>query len=79
MELKYVGRPWREEGREEGRQEGELKSTREAIVEVLEERFGTVDSSVKEKLATKADLELLKSLLRKSVKAASIEEFKKLL
>jgi len=71
MELKYVGRPWREEG--------ELKSTRDDIVEVLEERFGEIDNSIKEKLAAKEDLELLKSLLRKSVKIASIEEFERLL
>jgi len=71
MELKYVGRPWREEG--------ELKKAREAIVEVLEERFGTVDSSLMEKLTAIEDLGLLTSLHRKSVKIASIEEFKKLL
>jgi len=71
MELKYVGRPWREEG--------ELKKAREAIVEVLEERFGTVDSSLMEKLTAIEDLGLLTSLHRKSVKIASIEEFERLL
>ena len=74
LELKYIGRPWREEGREEGK----LESTRENIIEVLEERFGVVDDSLKQKLATIEDLGKLKLLLKKSIKVGSLAEFTRL-
>lgn len=74
LELKYIGRPWREEGREEGK----LENAREAIIEVLEERFGAVDDPIKQKLATIEDLGKLKLLHRKSIKVGSLAEFTKL-
>jgi len=67
LQLKYIGRPWREEGK--------LESTREDIIEVLEERFGIVDDSVKQKLAMIEDLGKLKVLHRKSIKVGSLAEF----
>ncbi len=71
LQLKYIGRPWREEGK--------LESTREAIIEVLEERFGVVDDSIKQKLAMIENLEKLKVLLRKSVKVTDVAELTRLI
>ncbi|MGI9860617.1 hypothetical protein SDD30_04410 [Moorella naiadis] len=67
LQLKYIGQPWREEGK--------LEKAREDIIEVLEERFGIVDDSVKQKLAMIEDPGKLKILLRKSIKIGSLAEF----
>lgn len=53
------------------REEGLLEKAQEAVMEVLEVRFGNVASGIKEKIASCGDLNRLKKALRQAVQAAS--------
>jgi hypothetical protein len=55
-------------------EEGEEKATREHILVVGEERFGPADDAVRSRLANITDLERLKRMLRRAVKAANWQE-----
>ena len=44
-----------QQGMQEGMQEGEIENAREAIVNVLDARFGHIPSSVRERLAGISD------------------------
>jgi len=70
---------WINEGFEKGVEKGEVKATRDAILDVLSERFGVVRKGIATKLATIADPAVLRSLLRKSVKVENLEVFVRLL
>lgn len=54
--------------------EGQEKATREAILVVGEERFGTAAEAVRQHLANVTDLDRLKRMHRRAVKAASWQE-----
>ena len=54
--------------------EGQEKARREDILVVGEELFGSVDEAVRAQLATITDLERLKRMHRRAVKAASWQE-----
>ena len=54
--------------------EGREEATREDILVVGEERFGPPEEAVRSKLANITDLERLKRMLRRSVKAANWQE-----
>jgi hypothetical protein len=54
--------------------EGQEKATREAILVVGEERFGPADEAVRVQLAQVTDLDRLKRMHRRAVKAATWQE-----
>ena len=59
---------------EEGEQKGQAKATREDILAFGEERLGTPDESIKERLSNITDLARLKRMVRRAAKAASWQE-----
>ena len=59
----------------EGRQEGILQTGREAILDVLDTRFGEVPDSVREQVNALCSEPTLKDLLRRAVRASSLDEF----
>ena len=59
---------------EEGEQKGRLEERRVAIIELLEDRFGTVPSDVQERIQAIADMAHLKALLLQTVHIASLNE-----
>ena len=54
--------------------EGQEKATRENILVVGEERFGPPEEAVRLQLANVTDLERLKRMLRRAVKASGWKE-----
>lgn len=61
--------------REEGLLRGQLETTKEAVLEVLEVRFGNIASVIKEKITGCGDLNRLKKALRQAVLVKSLNEF----
>ena len=55
-------------------EEGQMKAWRENILAVGEERFGSCSESVRAQLANITDLDRLKRMHRRAVKAASWQE-----
>jgi len=68
-----------EKGKKAGKVEGEIEALKNAILEVLEERFMRVKKGISGKLSAIDDPAVLRSLHRKSVKVESLEEFARLL
>jgi hypothetical protein len=66
-------------GMKKGMEQGLLKATREAVVDVLEERFGGTPPTVVEAIQGMEDPSLLKSLLRRAATLGSLEEFEQAL
>ena len=64
-----------EKGLVEGRQEGIVQTAREAILDVLDTRFGQVPNSVRERVNAIGSEPTLKNLLRQAARASSLEEF----
>lgn len=54
--------------------QGQEKAIRESIVMVGEERFGSCDESVRAQLANISDLDRLRRMVRRAVKAANWQE-----
>ena len=81
----------RQKGRQEGRQEGLergiqkglleglekgiVQTAREAILDVLDSRFGEVPDSVRERINVLCSEPTLKDLLRRAARASSLDEF----
>ncbi len=63
------------EGRQEGRQEGLVQNAREAILDVLDTRFGEVPDAVRERVNALCSEPTLKDLLRRAARASSLDEF----
>jgi len=63
------------EGRQEGLEKGILQNAREAILDVLDTRFGQVPDSVRERVNAIGSEPTLKNLLRQAARASSLEEF----
>ena len=63
------------EGLEKGLEKGIVQNAREAILDVLETRFGQVPDSVRERVNTIGSEPTLKNLLRQAARASSLEEF----
>jgi hypothetical protein len=59
----------------EGRQEGILQTGREAILDVLDTRFGQVPDSVRERVNALCSEPTLKDLLRRAARVPSLAEF----
>ena len=63
------------EGRQEGLEKGILQTAREAIIDVLDTRFGQVPDSVREQVNALCSEPTLKELLRRAARASSLDEF----
>jgi predicted transposase/invertase (TIGR01784 family) len=66
-----------QQGIQQGLQEGKLEKSREAIVEVLEARFGPLPASVRGRLSAIVDVVTLEGLLKKAATAPSLAEWEK--
>ena len=64
-----------EKGIIEGRQEGLVQNAREAILDVLDTRFGEVPDAVREQVNALCSEPTLKELLRRAARASSLDEF----
>jgi flagellar biosynthesis/type III secretory pathway protein FliH len=63
------------EGIEQGRNRGQLEKAQEAVLEILEVRFGNVPFSVKEEIIRCNELDKLNKALRHALLIAAIDEF----
>ena len=63
------------EGRQEGLEKGIVQTAREAILDVLDSRFGEVPDSVRERINVLCSEPTLKDLLRRAARASSLDEF----
>ncbi len=63
------------EGLEKGLEKGIVQNAREAILDVLDTRFGQVPDSLRERVNTIGSEPTLKNLLRQAVRTPSLEEF----
>lgn len=70
---------WIREGMEKGIEKGRRDSLREAILDVLSERFGMIGPEVARKLEAVEEVAVLMSLHRRSLKVSSLAEFSALL
>jgi predicted transposase YdaD len=68
-----------QEGIQQGMQQGMLEEGREGILDILEARFDVVSESIARDVRGIEELGVLKSLRRKSVSVATLDEFKELL
>ena len=64
-----------QKGLVEGLEKGILQNGREAILDVLDTRFGQVPDSVRERVNALGSEPTLKTLLRRAARASSLEEF----
>jgi len=64
-----------EKGLVDGRQEGLLQNAREAILDVLDTRFGHVPDAVREQVNALCSELTLKDLLRRAARVPSLDEF----
>jgi hypothetical protein len=64
-----------EKGLMEGLEKGILQTAREAIIDVLDTRFGQVPDSIREQINSLGSEPTLKTLLRRAARASSLEEF----
>lgn len=69
----------RNEALREGRREGEQEGKQESIMEVLEERFGSLDTGIKVQVKQVRDEKFLRELLQTSLRAKNLDEFKQTL
>ena len=65
----------RQKGRQEGLEKGILQTARQAILDVLDTRFGQVPDSVREQVNTLCGERNLKDLHRRAILTPSLEEF----
>jgi len=75
LALKEGRQEGRQEGLVEGLEKGILQTAREAIIDVLDTRFGQVPDSVRERVNALCSEPTLKNLLRRAVRTPSLEEF----
>jgi hypothetical protein len=59
----------------EGLEKGILQNAREAILDVLDTRFGEVPDSIRDRINALGSEPTLKTLLRRAARASSLEEF----
>ena len=68
-----------QEGLQQGLQEGMLREARDAILDIVEVRFGAVPASIGQILNTIEQLAVLKALHRKSAVVHTLDEFQTVL
>ncbi|MBA7544999.1 hypothetical protein ES705_37361 [subsurface metagenome] len=61
---------------EQGIRQGILQASREALIEVPEDRFETVSQTLRNRLKDIDNPDVLKSLHKKALHAGSLEQFK---
>jgi hypothetical protein len=59
MVRRTIADEFRDEGRKEGRQEGELRKSREMLVTLLRQRFGTLPPGIEQTIQATSDLQQL--------------------
>jgi hypothetical protein len=64
-----------QKGLMEGLEKGILQNAREAILDVLDTRFGEVPDSIRDRINSLGSEPTLKTLLRRAARASSLEEF----
>ncbi|MDH4371806.1 MAG: hypothetical protein QE510_00250 [Verrucomicrobiota bacterium] len=64
-----------EKGIQKGLEKGILQNAREAILDVLDTRFGEVPDSIRDRINSLGSEPTLKTLLRRAARASSLEEF----
>ena len=64
-----------QKGIQKGLEKGILQNAREAIIDVLDTRFGEVPDAVRERIYTLDDDRTLKDLLRRAARVPSLDEF----
>ncbi|HEX9708502.1 MAG TPA: Rpn family recombination-promoting nuclease/putative transposase [Candidatus Thermoplasmatota archaeon] len=69
----------RREGLQQGLQQGAAATARDAVVEVLETRFGPLPEPLRERIDGVEDLEVLRRLHKAALTTASIEAFREAL
>ena len=74
--LSYIEKKAKEEGEKEGRREGKKEAVQNAVIEVLEVRFGKVSEEIEEKVKSIQNYSILKELLKKAAIVSGIEKFK---
>lgn len=62
-------------GIEEGMEKGMIKNAQQMLIEVLQERFGVIDSQIQQKIVDITSHDILSGLFRKSLKVSALEEF----
>jgi predicted transposase/invertase (TIGR01784 family) len=70
--LSIAAQEWLAQGRAEGRAEGAVRGKADALVHVLQKRFGAVASDVREKIS-RADAVQIDEWLDRAIEAASLE------
>jgi hypothetical protein len=73
MLAEYIKDKGREAGRKEGREEG----MRQAVVTVLNTKFGSVPLEISEKIGSTTDLAELETMLKRGAMASSLSDFAK--
>jgi uncharacterized pyridoxal phosphate-containing UPF0001 family protein len=63
-----------EQGRNQGISRGQIEGLREAVMDILEVRFGSITSGIRKKISTCADLKRLKEVHRQAVLIGSPDE-----
>ena len=66
---------WIEQGRMEGRMEGMILDAQEMVLEALIEKFGLIKPDLPVKIKGIVNRELLKSLLKLTIRVDSLSEF----
>jgi hypothetical protein len=69
-----VKQTWEEWMLEQGEAKGQLRAKREALRDLLEERFGPLPEEVAQRIEAITDLDRLRSLLRQAVHVQSLDE-----
>ncbi|MBI4750791.1 MAG: hypothetical protein HY774_20125 [Acidobacteria bacterium] len=68
-----------QKGLEQGLEQGRLKAGRESVLDILEERFGSIPPDVLARIDQINDYSKLKQLHKSAITIASIEAFQNLL
>jgi flagellar biosynthesis/type III secretory pathway protein FliH len=66
------------QGLKQGLQKGKIQEAQEAVLDILEARFDVVLESLVREVRAIEELQVLKALLRSSIKVATLVEFQEL-
>jgi len=64
------------EGMEKGMEKGRLESTQEDVIDAVEAKFDEVPEDIAKMIKEIKDMDLLKNLLKKAIKAKTLDEFR---
>jgi len=63
-------------GIEKGMEKGRLESTQESVIDAVEAKFDVVPEDIAKRIKEIKDMDLLKNLLKKAIKAKTLDEFR---